>query len=387
MARSRELQVGVFVLAGLFVAGTVIFLIGDEKRLFDSKVVYHTSFRDVQGLKVGSSARLGGVDIGTVGRVAHGKDPADKRLYVDLNIVKSEAVRIREDAVVTIANKGLLGDKMVEIDGGSANRPQIPAGGNIRGEDPTNFMDLFNDVSSMTRSAHRVLANLEAMSGSLANPEMQDDLRKGVHSASQLFREMSQGDGYVRRLLSDPVEAEHVSHLIQGLDRSATELGQTLAETRKVIAQINQGPGFLHELAYGSQGSDAVAKLGGAAGELAVTLKGIREGNGLAHSLLFGGDDASQRMASNLGAMSQDLRQIVADLRAGKGTLGALLVDPSVYEDVKSVLGNVKRNDALRALVRYSIKQDEKRPEVQVSGPAEGKDRPQSSAATGSTGP
>jgi phospholipid/cholesterol/gamma-HCH transport system substrate-binding protein len=57
----------------------------------------------------------------------------------------------------------------------------------------------------------------------------------------------------------------------------------------------------------------------------------------------------------------------MADLRAGKGTLGALLVDPSIYEDVKSLLGNVQRNDALRALVRYSIKQDEKRPEVRVS--------------------
>ena len=57
--------------------------------------------------------------------------------------------------------------------------------------------------------------------------------------------------------------------------------------------------------------------------------------------------------------MSDDLRQIVADLRAGKGTLGALLVDPSVYEDLKMVLGNVERNKALRALVRYSIRRDE----------------------------
>ena len=41
-------------------------------------------------------------------------------------------------------------------------------------------------------------------------------------------------------------------------------------------------------------------------------------------------------------------------------------VDPSVYEDMKVVLGNVERNDVLRALVRYSIKQDEKKPGVQV---------------------
>ena len=57
--------------------------------------------------------------------------------------------------------------------------------------------------------------------------------------------------------------------------------------------------------------------------------------------------------------MSDDLRAIVHDVRQGKGTLGALLVDPSVYEDIRALVGNVERNEVLRALVRYSIKADE----------------------------
>jgi phospholipid/cholesterol/gamma-HCH transport system substrate-binding protein len=36
---------------------------------------------------------------------------------------------------------------------------------------------------------------------------------------------------------------------------------------------------------------------------------------------------------------------------------------------MKLLLGNVERNDVLRALVRYSIRQDEKRPEVKVGAP------------------
>jgi phospholipid/cholesterol/gamma-HCH transport system substrate-binding protein len=69
-------------------------------------------------------------------------------------------------------------------------------------------------------------------------------------------------------------------------------------------------------------------------------------------------------------AMTGDLRTIVANVKAGKGTVGALLVDPSIYEDLKVVLGNVERNDVLRALVRYSIKQDEKKPNVEVGATA-----------------
>jgi phospholipid/cholesterol/gamma-HCH transport system substrate-binding protein len=114
----------------------------------------------------------------------------------------------------------------------------------------------------------------------------------------------------------------------------------------------------VHEVLYGEDSSKAIAQFGGAADELRVTLKGIREGNGVARSLIYG-DDSSQAFMKNLNAASDDIRQITANLRAGKGTIGALLVDPSVYEDLKMVLGNVERNKALRALVRYSIRRDE----------------------------
>ncbi len=321
MAISKEMRVGAFVLAGLIVCGIVIFMIGDEKRLFDAKLTFHTSFSDVQGLKAGAPVRLGGIDIGAVSRVAHSEDATDNRLYVDMNIVKRETLRIRQDTVAKVANKGLLGDKMIELSGGSPGFPPVPPEGFIKGEDPVNV----------------------------------------------ILKEVAGGRGYVHKLLADPAEADRLSHLIATLDRTATEAEGTVTEAHRAVARVNQGPGLAHELLYGEKSSSAVANFGNAAGEIAVTLKGIREGNGLAHSIFYGGDDSSQEVAANLGAITGDLRHIVADLRAGKGTLGALLVDPSIYEDVKSVLGNVQRNDALRALVRYSIKQDEKRPEVRVS--------------------
>jgi phospholipid/cholesterol/gamma-HCH transport system substrate-binding protein len=94
--------------------------------------------------------------------------------------------------------------------------------------------------------------------------------------------------------------------------------------------------------------------------EIHEDLRAIREGNGIAHALLYG-DDSSQHVMGNLNAMSDDLRAIVGGMREGKGTLGALLVDPTVYEDIKAAIGNVERNQVLRALVRYSIRADEQR--------------------------
>jgi phospholipid/cholesterol/gamma-HCH transport system substrate-binding protein len=107
----------------------------------------------------------------------------------------------------------------------------------------------------------------------------------------------------------------------------------------------------------------------GTAVELHRSLSAVRTGNGLAHSIVYG-DDQTQHLMGNVNAMSDDLRQIIANMKAGRGTVGALLVDPTVYEDIKALVGNVERNQVLRGLVRYSIKQNEDRPHAEVKGDA-----------------
>src|SRR5262249_35449886 len=135
MNRARDVKVGLFVVAGLALAGTAIFLIGDERRLFSTAETFHTKFTDVGGLKSGAPVRMGGIDIGHVDSVGYGKDPKDTQIYVVLSIVKSEAGRIRTDSTAQIATKGLLGDKMIEITKGAAGN-SIPPNGDIPSTEP-----------------------------------------------------------------------------------------------------------------------------------------------------------------------------------------------------------------------------------------------------------
>ena len=55
-----------------------------------------------------------------------------------------------------------------------------------------------------------------------------------------------------------------------------------------------------------------------------------------------------------------------AELIAGQGTLGALVVDPTVYEQLVQVLGGVGRSRVLRALVRYAISRDDEKGAARV---------------------
>jgi phospholipid/cholesterol/gamma-HCH transport system substrate-binding protein len=53
-----------------------------------------------------------------------------------------------------------------------------------------------------------------------------------------------------------------------------------------------------------------------------------------------------------LRALTGDLQAVVARLRQGEGTLGALLEDPTVYEDLSALLRGANRSLILRSLIR-----------------------------------
>jgi phospholipid/cholesterol/gamma-HCH transport system substrate-binding protein len=358
MARSREYKVGAFVLAGMLAMGGVVFMIGQEKQLFKKKVAYETAFTDVAGLGAGSPVRMGGVDIGRVTKVGYSTESADRKIHVQFSVLSDQWERIKQDSVASIEGKGLLGDKMLVVSIGSAQKGSMPPGSSIASREAEDLGAMIGKFAGLPAKAEKVMDNLERVTGTLADENLNRDLKGMAASLNSVLGSVDRREGYVGKVLSDPKESERLSQVVSNLERVTNELEGTVQGVNQVVGRIRTGPGLLHEVVYGEDSSKAVAQFGGAAEELRVTLKGIREGNGVAKSLIYG-DDQSQALMQNLNAMSGDLRQIVADVRAGKGTLGALMVDPSVYEDLKVVLGNVERNKALRALVRYSIRRDE----------------------------
>jgi phospholipid/cholesterol/gamma-HCH transport system substrate-binding protein len=352
---TRELKVGLFVIMGLVLTMVAIFIIGDTRRFWESKASYRASFKDVAGLKPGAPVRMGGLDIGTVTSVGHDGDPGDARIFVAMSIVKQEAARIRTDSVARVVGKGLLGDKMVELTSGSSELPPMPSETLIPSEEPT---DVFGAANRVAAATERAIERIEPLARQLGDPKFSEDIGASAADIHSLLDAMAKGNGTMHRLFFDPHEADQIDQAIANLNRTSARLDATLADVQDVTHQLREGPGIAHAIVYDGEISKNAA---GAVHELHEDLRAVREGNGLAHALLYG-DDSSQHVMANLNAMSDDLRAIVEDLRKGKGTLGALLVDPTVYEDIKSAIGNVERNEVLRALVRYSIKADEKRP-------------------------
>jgi phospholipid/cholesterol/gamma-HCH transport system substrate-binding protein len=354
----NQVKVGIFVVVGLALLTGVVFLIGEDSHFWESKVHFVAPFKDVQGLKAGGPVRLGGVDIGTVASVGYDQKSSDDRIFVRLAVVKDEARRVRQGAIAHISNKGLLGDKMVDITIPDPNAAPLADNSELKTEEPGDIMSQVNDLSAQVK---RTLDNIENATRGFGDPRFGEDVKRSAEDLRLILDSIARSDGAVHRLFMDPREGERVDRTIDNLNVDLTRLATLLGETSAVAEQVRSGPGVAHALVYDGELSKNAA---GTLDEVHKDLVAIREGNGVAHALVYG-DDQTQHVMGNLTKMSDDLRSIVADMRAGKGTIGGLLVDPSVYEDLKSAVGNVERNQVLRALVRYSIKADEEKPKAE----------------------
>jgi len=376
MGIPTNIKVGFFVIAGLVAAALVTFLIGDQHGLFASKETFYAAFTDVQGLGRGAPVRMGGVDVGSVARVGYSEDLKDTELKVELRIYSADVDRIRADTTASIANKGLLGDKMLVLSvGDPKTSPALKPGSVIPSVKTQDLESLVDDAKQIVTDVKDVAANLKKATATLANAKFQEDLQNLIASLNDFFTAMDSGQGYIAKLLHSPEEAEHISTLVSNADTASANLATLLAQLDLTAQRINTGPGFAHSLVYSDKGDTTLADFSRAANEFALTLHDIRKGDGLAHALLFG-DDEQQQLMGNLNEITGDMAAIMNDIRAGKGTIGALLLDPSVYEDIKMLLGNVSRNRALRALVRYSIEQDEKVTPVEIRDPGALTDAP-----------
>lgn len=176
------------------------------------------------------------------------------------------------------------------------------------------------------------------------------DVGRTAHAAAAVAERLQNGPGLAHTLIYDPALAADARSLVNKTDRLVDRVD-------RVLVQVEKGPGTLHDLVYRDQGTRLVAELARAAEETRQVIGEIRTGKGLLHTLIYEEDKGN--LLDNLTALSRTLRKIGDEVAEGKGTVGALLKDPSVYEDLKTILGNIRRSRFLRSLVRFTIKRQD----------------------------
>lgn len=378
--RSTEIRVGIFVFGALLVGGLTAFIVGQQRYVFDKFVEYTAEFQDVKGLRVGNVVRVAGISVGTVKDVSFAEDG---RVQVRFRIAERFTSRIRgnprsipdesatdvpQPSRASIASKGMLGDMLIEVSIGDTRLPVWPPERSLPTR--TGSVDLMVTAGRVMTEVEGTVQNLRSATEPFADQRFSRDLGTIAANLARISTDLNEGQGAIARMIHDPEMGEEFQATLANLRATSNELAQATRSVRQVADEVRAGDGSMHRLIYGNEAADAAGNIGQAAGEVAIALRTIREGDSTLHGLMYGNE--GEELLANLTRASADIADITHDVRAGRGTIGGLLVDPSIYEDVKRLVGDLGRNDILRALVRYSIRRDDATEDVDVrEGPLE----------------
>ncbi len=357
------IRAGLFIALGLALAGVVVFIIGKERRLFEDENSYIGAFDNVDGLALDAPVRLGGLTVGKVAKVTFADDLGDKRILVRMEISRRYAERIRADSVARVVGRGVLGDKAIDVSLGTPNEAIVENGGELKTGVSGDISSLLKAASEIIDNAVGITRNLRTGVESYTTPELTQDVTQFIKSARNIAMEIEKGKGPAHTLIYDQRVSDDIKTLVSRAAEVSLRLDAAVTKVDTLLYDVKNGEGSLHALIYDKKIAQAVNELGTAADEVAQLIHDAKNSkDGAVYQLIYG--DARTLMA-DLSQSAADIRSVTTKIKAGEGTLGAVINDPSVYEDLKEILGNIKRNRVLRELVRMSISNSD---EIEASG-------------------
>jgi phospholipid/cholesterol/gamma-HCH transport system substrate-binding protein len=360
----KRFRVGIVVLTALFAVMIGIFMVGQRAHLFVKKFPYETRFDSASGLVAGNPVRLNGVTVGNVLEVILSPDPADRTVRVVYDVDRRAAPRLRKGTRAAIKTIGLLGDKYIELEGGTAEEPEVEIGGTIPPAPGAGIEkllegggDLIADLSGIARSLKNILGRTEQGKGFLGalttdseeSARLGNNLTATLTSLNSILRKVDAGQGLVGKLLIDQKYGKETGDSLQAAIRSV----------ENVFGKIEEGlrskDGVLAALLSDPEGKKKVYtlldNLTTAAGSLGSAVGQLEKGNGTL-AILLRDEKFGKEFTQNLRSFSKSLDSIGRKLDSGQGTAGKLINDPAIFDAANHLVIGIDESRLLRWLIR-----------------------------------
>ncbi|MFQ5541931.1 MAG: MlaD family protein [Candidatus Binatia bacterium] len=363
--RETQVRVGLLILVSLTVVGGTTFLLGKERRLFENRVDYRIHLSRTNGLTVGAPVSLSGVTVGSVESLTFPQDLRKNYIVVRIKVVGDVASRVRRDTVARIRTYGLLGDKFIELSGGSVQSIPLPPDSLISSVDPIDYEallgeggDVIQNFIEVTSSLKTILKSVEEGKGLIGEliasdktegwVETANNIRSASASLKNILHSVERGEGIVGKLIRD----KDAGRMMKDLKISLSQMREATHSLQETAGKIERGEGTLGTLIQDPDaGREILNNLRSTASNLEVVTRQFREGEGLLQRLIS--DKAyAERVMWDLEQTTRDLALITGKIERGEGTIGALVNDPEVYQDAKEILSSTK-NSTLFSIYQF----------------------------------
>jgi phospholipid/cholesterol/gamma-HCH transport system substrate-binding protein len=234
----KAIIVGIFLALGLIVFIMGVLTLGSAQKTFSKSIHISAVFDDVAGLKKGNNVWFSGVKVGTISDVRFtGPAQVDVKMSVD----ETSQQYIHRNAGVRISSDGLIGNKIIVIDGGSPQAPIVQDGDVLQTEKIASTDDMLKTLQlnnqnllSITKDfkelSHRILQGKGTVGALLADSTMGLQLRstmKNLQATTQTAARMA-------------VELDHFSKKINTKGGLADNLLTDTATFNKIRASVAQ---------------------------------------------------------------------------------------------------------------------------------------------------
>jgi phospholipid/cholesterol/gamma-HCH transport system substrate-binding protein len=328
--RSIEVKVGALILVSLAILGGFILVMGGLN--FEKTYAVYVDFDNPGGLLSGAAVRIGGVKVGSVkeleflgGRV----DPkSGRRVLVRAQLAIERRVKgaIHTDADFYVTAQGVLGEQFLAINPGSPDKPTLDEGAEVKGIDPPR-LDLFlaKAYDLLNTTVDAINGNRETLGDILNNTS---GLLKGLNFIVSGNRER------IERTLANveeiTVEAKQLTHDARVNYVDNPKVLRTVEEITELVARIHEDSGPMLRDAR-----EALANVN----RVSATVADPQEQEKIRKALT----DIAQ-LAERANATAADAQAIVTHIKSGKGTLGALVMDEEIYDDMQEMVRDLKHN-------------------------------------------
>jgi phospholipid/cholesterol/gamma-HCH transport system substrate-binding protein len=218
----RAIVVGIFIVIGLAIFIWAVLTLGSQKNTFERSIGVKTFFQNVNGLQKGNNIWFSGVKVGTIEDVfiiGTGK------VEVDMNINEKSVPYIHKNAKAKLSTDGLIGNKIIEIYGGTAQSPQISEG------------DVLNNDELL--STDEMMATLS---------KNNDNLLEITNNLKVVSAQMAEGKGSVGKLLKDETFANELIKTVGILKSASTNVQRLTANVNQYTARLNDSGTLANDL-------------------------------------------------------------------------------------------------------------------------------------------
>jgi phospholipid/cholesterol/gamma-HCH transport system substrate-binding protein len=326
--RALELKVGLVLLAAFVVLGGFVLLLGDLHLRTGLQINVDYNFSG--SIQAGAPVRVSGIKVGRVADVVFLGEELDKNgMPVHVRLVLSIEDRakpvLRENTEFYVNTQGLLGENYVEIVPHPGKSPALVDGAAVRGSDPARFDLLFSKLYDFLQAVSELMHENRDV--------FVDLLRSGSKLATTLDKALLANEQDLSRAISNGADAaERAKALLASMQTAigdGKKLGSTISDVSETSALFKKK--LPETLAKVQRALDEINRLEGA-------LKDVDREK--VNAILKNASSALEEASATL----QDARVIAKRVRTGQGTIGLLVQDDEVYDDLKELLKDIKEH-------------------------------------------